>query len=112
MKNLKSKIKFFLSKNKIKYGKDYYNSASTSETDIIATTYKHADMLSRILGLNVEVNPKVLKLVINSFYKYRKPYCPCRLRKTTENICPCIYHVEEILNNGRCKCGLFYVRKK
>ena len=111
MRSLKSKIKFFLSKNKIKYGKDYYNS-TISETDIIATTYKHADMLSRILGLNVEVNPKVLKLVINSFYKYGKPYCPCRLRKTTENICPCIYHVEEILNNGRCKCGLFYVRKK
>ncbi len=39
-------------------------------------------------------------------------YCPCRRVVGDENedkkiICPCIYHKEEIDNDGRCTCGLF-----
>ncbi len=44
--------------------------------------------------------------------KYGEEYCPCRVVKENEEenrgiICPCIYHEEEIAENGICFCGLF-----
>jgi ferredoxin-thioredoxin reductase catalytic subunit len=44
--------------------------------------------------------------------KYGEEYCPCRVVKgdAEENkgiICPCIYHEEEIAQEGICFCGLF-----
>ncbi len=40
-------------------------------------------------------------------------YCPCRrvMGDKTEDkkiVCPCIYHKEEIENDGKCMCGLFF----
>ncbi len=63
------------------------------------------DMLDRILtGL----------LMNEEKFGYR--YCPCR-RKTGDIeqdrkiICPCVYHEDEVKNDGQCKCFLF-VKKK
>ena len=44
--------------------------------------------------------------------KYGEEYCPCRVvgedkEKNKGIICPCIYHNEEIAQNGVCFCGLF-----
>lgn len=44
--------------------------------------------------------------------KYGEPYCPCRpvsgdREKDKANICPCIYHKEEIKTMGHCHCMLF-----
>lgn len=44
--------------------------------------------------------------------KYGEEYCPCRVVKEDEEenkriVCPCIYHEEEIAQNGICFCGLF-----
>ena len=30
-------------------------------------------------------------------------YCPCRVQKVSENICPCV----EFLETGHCRCQLF-----
>ncbi len=39
-------------------------------------------------------------------------YCPCRRvtgkqEQDEKIICPCIYHEEEVKNDGHCKCFLF-----
>lgn len=45
--------------------------------------------------------------------KHGEEYCPCRIinnKNPEENkkiICPCVYHEEEIAQNGICYCGLF-----
>lgn len=41
--------------------------------------------------------------------KYGKYYCPCRMitgikEIDDKSICPCVYHEEEILKEGKCHC--------
>ena len=33
----------------------------------------------------------------------KKGYCPCKIPKTQDNLCPCI----ELQTEGTCTCGLF-----
>jgi len=45
--------------------------------------------------------------------KYGRRYCPCRIvtgdgEEDRKVICPCIYHKEEIENDGMCHCELFF----
>ncbi len=63
----------------------------------------HAILLSLRLRRRVRVNWRVAKLVIE-----KDGYCPCRFGKIPENRCPCKYHVNELKEKGRCKCGLFF----
>jgi len=46
--------------------------------------------------------------LIANWANYGHPYCPCRLERIRENICPCVWAFEEIKNEGKCKCRLFY----
>ena len=44
-------------------------------------------------------------------------YCPCRRvtgnkEKDKKIICPCIYHKDEVKNDGHCTCFLFLKSKK
>lgn len=39
--------------------------------------------------------------------KYGEYYCPCKLDKVEENICPC----EEMYVTGACHCDLFKIKK-
>jgi len=65
-----------------------------------------------------KLNPKrivvefVVKELLRREKKFGNRYCPCR--RITGNpeedkkiICPCIYHREEIKNQGHCLCQLF-----
>jgi len=70
---------------------------------------EHARKISKLLGKEVVVNPKVIPLIIKRIEDFGKPYCPCRVERNERTICPCYYHVEELKRYGRCKCGLFYV---
>jgi ferredoxin-thioredoxin reductase catalytic subunit len=41
-----------------------------------------------------------------------KLYCPCRPVTGNEemdkkNVCPCVYHRDELKRDGKCHCGLF-----
>jgi ferredoxin-thioredoxin reductase catalytic chain len=41
-----------------------------------------------------------------------KRYCPCRRlsgneEEDSKKVCVCAYHKEEIVNEGKCYCGLF-----
>lgn len=79
------------------------------EEDLVALLTRHADLLSIILGKKVLVNPKVLRAIIVTWRRFKVPYCPCRFEKKSDTICPCIYHIQELIRYGRCKCKLFYI---
>ena len=45
--------------------------------------------------------------------KFGQPYCPCRLRSGDEEKdraieCPCVYHKDEVANQGSCHCRLYF----
>lgn len=51
-------------------------------------------------------NAIILSLVKNKA-KYGEYYCPCRINRTPENVCPCKKMESDILESGKCHCGLF-----
>ncbi len=67
-------------------------------------------------GFRLNPNKKIVESVIKGLFrnerKFGKKYCPCR-RVTGDKeedkkiICPCIYHKDEIKNQGHCHCMLF-----
>lgn len=67
----------------------------------------HSIYLSLRLRKRVHVNWRIAELVIK-----KDGYCPCRFGKIPENKCPCKWHLSELKERGRCKCGLFFIRKK
>jgi ferredoxin-thioredoxin reductase catalytic subunit len=70
---------------------------------------------------NFKLNPdiKILNGIISALLRNKdingEIYCPCRIitgNKTEDKkiICPCIYHKDEIKQDGHCKCRLFWKR--
>ncbi|KUG19395.1 rubredoxin [hydrocarbon metagenome] len=58
----------------------------------------------------------VLRGLIRNKARFGELYCPCRLRsgdpeKDRIIICPCIYHEDEIAQQDRCHCNLFFRSK-
>jgi len=54
----------------------------------------------------------VIKGLIANRKKYGAYYCPCRIKHTKKEICPCYYHIKELKDIGRCLCGLFVKKIK
>ncbi len=61
-------------------------------------------------------NEKIVDNILTGLLKRNETkgdiYCPCRVvtgdKKKDKNIaCPCIYHMNEIEQDGHCKCNLF-----
>jgi ferredoxin-thioredoxin reductase catalytic subunit len=49
---------------------------------------------------------KVIKIIMGlemNFKRFGKTYCPCKIQKTDDNICPCI----DYTTTSKCICGLF-----
>ena len=68
-------------------------------------------------GFRLNPNEQIVKSLILAFIKRKKlkgeHYCPCRRiignkEEDKKIICPCIYHKEEILEQGHCLCHLFF----
>lgn len=65
-------------------------------------------------GLNPD-DESVKRIIIGLLHneeKYGQRYCPCRrvsgnTADDAKNICPCIYHKDEIARDGHCLCRLF-----
>ncbi|MFH1585923.1 MAG: ferredoxin-thioredoxin reductase catalytic domain-containing protein, partial [archaeon] len=71
-------------------------------------------------GLKLNDNEKVVEGIINGLLKNKEnngeAYCPCRMvtgdkEKDKAIICPCIYHKQEIKDQGHCMCRLFWKDK-
>jgi len=55
---------------------------------------------------------RVVKGLLANEQKYGEKYCPCRRvsgdkEADKKNICPCVYHKDEIAKDGHCFCKLF-----
>jgi ferredoxin-thioredoxin reductase catalytic subunit len=78
----------------------------------IKAIHQHAKELSKKLGEEVLVNKRVLEAEIKKWEREGLPYCVCRFEKKPSTICPCTYHIDELKKYGRCKCGLFWTKRK
>ena len=68
-------------------------------------------------GFALNPDEKMLGIVIQSLAKNLKEkgkaYCPCRAltgneAEDSKNVCPCAFHLQEIEEEGHCRCRLFF----
>ena len=60
-------------------------------------------MLTDILNKDDNRIKTILKGLKRNEEKYGNRYCPCKIDKTEDNICPCL----DYRKTSICKCGLF-----
>ena len=97
----------------VDYGRDYMNAGKyKSFEDFKKVIYKHAQELSKHLRYTIIVNEMVFRSLRFMYEKFGIPYCPCKLERVEKNICPCEDHVKDLIEKGRCHCGLFEKREK
>lgn len=67
-------------------------------------------------GFKLNPEDKIVNFIIKGLLKNKKEkgetYCPCRVvsgnkEEDMKIICPCIFHLTEIKENGYCHCRLF-----
>ena len=90
---------------------------SEREAELQVAILKWAQDFAVSHGWRVNPNEKQLGAVIKGLarntIRFGEQYCPCRMRtgdldKDKEIICPCIFHEDEIANDGYCHCRLFF----
>ncbi len=68
-------------------------------------------------GFKLNPEDKITSFIIKGLLKNKKEkgelYCPCRRvsgnrQEDIKIICPCIYHISEIKEQGHCHCNLFF----
>lgn len=59
------------------------------------------------MTVNEELRSLVVEGLQKNIAKYGAPYCPCKVQRVDENICPCL----EFRTQGICECGLYEVKK-
>ncbi|MBD3248839.1 ferredoxin:thioredoxin reductase [Candidatus Woesearchaeota archaeon] len=73
---------------------------------------EYADKKDFLLQPDEGILDSILTGLLKNEEKFGYRYCPCR-RKTGDIeqdkkiICPCIYHEDEVRDDGQCKCFLF-----
>lgn len=50
----------------------------------------------------------ILKAMNMKKEKFGEYYCPCRVQRIPENICPCVHAPGEIEKDGHCHCLLYF----
>lgn len=82
------------------------------ERKILRNMKKYADMKGYKINPDKKLVDIIIKGLARNYRKYKAFYCPCR--RVTDDpskdrliICPCTYHEEEIMRDGRCHCSLF-----
>jgi ferredoxin-thioredoxin reductase catalytic chain len=83
-----------------------------TEEELTQTYAKYAEKKGFKLNPDKQVVSTVIKGIIRNETKYGARYCPCRIRtgdkeKDKAIICPCIYHLNEIKEQGHCHCMIF-----
>ncbi len=92
-------------------------SRKAEEEAIQKSIRKWAEEYAASKGWHLNENDKqldaVLKGLARNTVRLGEQYCPCRMRfgdeeKDKEIICPCIFHEDELENDGNCHCRLFF----
>ncbi len=87
-----------------------------SKEKYIKKNRKELEDYAKSQGFKLNPNEKIVDFVIKGLQKNKKEkgefYCPCRIvsgnkEEDMKIICPCVFHLAEIKEQGHCKCNLF-----
>lgn len=53
-------------------------------------------------GYRISKDEKRVKMIVEGLLK-KDGYCPCKVQKIPENLCPC----DGLIYEGKCCCGFF-----
>ena len=86
---------------------------NTDEKDMLKWANAYADKHGWALNPDEKQIAIVIRGLVRNTTKFGHRYCPCRLRSGDEEKdraieCPCVYHKDEIANEGSCHCKLFF----
>ena len=96
------------------------NDAETEDQlqeEILAWARDYAASHGWMLNPNEKQLGAVIKGLARNTLKFGDQYCPCRMRtgdveKDKEIICPCIYHEDEVRDDGHCHCHLYFANEE
>ena len=80
---------------------------------IIQDSKEYADSRGLKLNPDNKALERIARGLSENEKKYGARYCPCRRvtgnkEEDKKNICPCVYHLDEVEKFGHCLCGLFF----
>jgi len=83
------------------------------ENEILAWAAGYAKKHGYRLNPEEKRLESVIRGLAKNKHRFGAQYCPCRIRSgDMENdksiVCPCIYHDQEIKEQGSCHCNLFF----
>jgi len=83
------------------------------ERELLEWARKYAKEHRWILNPDQRKLEIVIRGLARNQRKFGERYCPCRLRsgdpeKDRDIICPCIFHADEIAQDGSCHCQLYF----
>jgi ferredoxin-thioredoxin reductase catalytic subunit len=83
------------------------------EKEILAWAADYAKKQGYRLNPEEKRLESVIRGLARNKQRFGARYCPCRIRsgdleKDKNIVCPCIYHEQEILDQGSCHCNLFF----
>jgi ferredoxin-thioredoxin reductase catalytic chain len=83
------------------------------EADMLKWAKGYAHKNGWSLNMDEKQLGTVIRGLVRNRTKFGHPYCPCRLRSGDEEKdraieCPCVYHKEEVANQGHCHCNLYF----
>lgn len=79
---------------------------------LIKKSQEYAEQNGFSLNPDAKLVERIVRGLLENEKKHGFQYCPCRRitgnpEEDKKNICPCIYHRQELEKDGHCLCGLF-----
>lgn len=92
------------------------SSFEETKSKVLAYAEKYAAKNNYILNPDRESLDLVIEGLAKRREQYGSQYCPCRIvtgdkEQDRKIICPCVYHKDEIEQDGMCHCALFFKKK-
>lgn len=87
--------------------------AAQEEEEMLRWAEDHARKHGWALNSEEKQLHTVIRGLVRNKNKFGRAYCPCRLRSGNEEKdraieCPCVYHEDEVENQGACHCRLYF----
>lgn len=92
---------------------DIMTEVDADEKEMLKWAKGYAKKQGWILNSDEKQISTVIRGLVRNKKKYGRPYCPCRIRsgdeeKDTAIECPCVYHKDEVVQEGHCHCNLYF----
>jgi len=86
---------------------------NTPGKDMLKWARTYARKHNLVLNPDEKQLATVIRGLVRNKTKFGHQYCPCRIRSGDEDKdraieCPCVYHKDEITNDGSCHCKLYF----